>query len=126
MPERSFVGLKAIFINCTLKKSPCLSHTAGLMKVSEEIMRREGVATELIRAVDYDLPPGVQPDMREHGWARDDWPELIEKILAAFMTYNLLHLARMLKKQGGYPTYGNQRSAWDQGTRWAFDNPEYR
>lgn len=43
-----------------------------------------------------------------------------------FMTYNLLHLASMLKKQGGYPNYGNSRKAWDSGSRWEFENPEYR
>jgi multimeric flavodoxin WrbA len=43
-----------------------------------------------------------------------------------FMTYNLLHLAKMLKEQGGYPGYGNSRKDWDDGTRWNFENPEYR
>lgn len=45
---------------------------------------------------------------------------------ATFMTYNLMHLASMLKKQDGYPSYGNSREEWDDGTRWNFDNPEYR
>jgi len=40
-----------------------------------------------------------------------------------FMTYNLLHLAAMLKAQNGYPRYGNSRSDWDQGTRWEFQKP---
>ncbi|NAY91746.1 flavodoxin family protein [Muricauda sp. JGD-17] len=43
-----------------------------------------------------------------------------------FMTYNLLHMAKMLKQNGGYPSYGNSRESWDDGTRWNFDNPEYR
>ena len=43
-----------------------------------------------------------------------------------FMTYNLLHLAKMLKEQGGYSAYGNSRADWDDGTRWNFENPEYR
>lgn len=43
-----------------------------------------------------------------------------------FMTYNLLHLAKMLKDQNGYPNYGNSRQDWDDGTRWNFENPEYR
>jgi multimeric flavodoxin WrbA len=43
-----------------------------------------------------------------------------------FMTYNLLHLANMLKNQGGYPNYGNSREEWDNGKRWEFENPEYR
>jgi multimeric flavodoxin WrbA len=43
-----------------------------------------------------------------------------------FMTWNLLHLARMLKDAGGIPAYGNQRSEWDAGCRFDFENPEYR
>jgi multimeric flavodoxin WrbA len=43
-----------------------------------------------------------------------------------FMTWNLLHLARMLRDAGGVPQYGNQRSAWDAGSRFDFVNPEYR
>jgi multimeric flavodoxin WrbA len=43
-----------------------------------------------------------------------------------FMTWNLMHLARMLKDAGGFPAYGNQRSKWDAGTRFDFENPEYR
>ena len=44
----------------------------------------------------------------------------------AFMTWNLVHLARMLKDAGGFPAYGNQRSLWDAGTRLDAVNPEYR
>ena len=47
-----------------------------------------------------------------------------------FMTWNLLHLARMLKDAGGLPAHGNQRAAWDAGERSGFgpdhDNPEHR
>ncbi len=43
-----------------------------------------------------------------------------------FMTWNLLHMARMLKDQGGIPAYGNQRKQWDAGTHFDFENPEYR
>lgn len=30
----------------------------------------------------------------------------------AFMTWNLMHLARLLTDAGGIPAYGNQRSQW--------------
>ena len=43
-----------------------------------------------------------------------------------FMTWNLLHTARMLRDCGGLPAYGNVRSQWDNGTRWDFPNPEHR
>jgi multimeric flavodoxin WrbA len=45
---------------------------------------------------------------------------------ATFMTWNLMHLARMLKDAGGFPAHGNQRSKWDAGARFDFENPEYR
>jgi len=44
----------------------------------------------------------------------------------AFMTWNLMHMAKLLKDQGGIPAYGNQRSKWDAGARFDFENPEYR
>ncbi len=43
-----------------------------------------------------------------------------------FMTYNLLHLASMLKANKGYNSYGNSREEWDDGRRWSYQNPEYR
>jgi hypothetical protein len=46
-------------------------------------MDRHGVATELVRAVDHDIGTGVWPDMTEHGWVTDAWPELYQQVLAA-------------------------------------------
>ncbi|MGB3591914.1 MAG: hypothetical protein WBA16_09560 [Nonlabens sp.] len=43
-----------------------------------------------------------------------------------FATYNMLHLASILKKVGGYPAYGNLPEEWKSGNRWAFENPGYR
>lgn len=43
-----------------------------------------------------------------------------------FMTWNLLHMARLLKDAGGFPVGGNQRKEWDAGARFDFENPEYR
>jgi multimeric flavodoxin WrbA len=43
-----------------------------------------------------------------------------------FMTWNLMHLAKILKDAGGIPAHGNQRKEWDAGTRFDFENPEYR
>jgi len=45
---------------------------------------------------------------------------------ATFMTWNLMHMANMLKKAGGVPAFGNQRSKWDAGARFDYENPEYR
>ena len=188
-------------------------------------MRKHGVEVEVLRAVDHDIATGVYPDMTEHGWAEDAWPEIYPRLLASrhprhrrpdlagrqlqhhqasssgstrcrgelndkgqylfygrvagclitgnedgikhcaqnvlyslqhvgytippnadagwigeagpgpsyldpgsggpendftnrnttFMTWNLMHLAQMLKDAGGVPGHGNQRSAWDAG-----------
>jgi multimeric flavodoxin WrbA len=43
-----------------------------------------------------------------------------------FMTYNLMHLAAMLRAAGGVPGYGNRRSEWDAGCAPDQDNPEHR
>jgi multimeric flavodoxin WrbA len=234
--EWDFSDLRAIYINTTLKKSPERSHTQGLMDVSAEIMRRQGIGVDMIRAVDHEIASGVWPDMTEHGWDSDEWPEIFARVLDAdilvigtpiwlgekssvctrvierlygnssllndegqyayygrvggclvtgnedgikhcsmgilyglqhlgftippqadagwvgeagpgpsylddgsvgadndftnrnttFMTWNMMHLARMLKDAGGVPAHGNQRSKWEAGCRFDFPNPEYR
>ena len=43
-----------------------------------------------------------------------------------FMTWNLMHLARMLKDAGGIPAYGNSVELWNDGMRFDAPNPEYR
>ncbi|GAA4987292.1 flavodoxin family protein [Kitasatospora paranensis] len=75
--------LRAIFLNCTLKRSPERSHTQGLIDVSRAIMERQGVAVDVVRAVDHDLATGVWPDMTEHGWETDEWPVLYSQVMAA-------------------------------------------
>src|SRR5918999_4784141 len=82
-PPADYSDLRALFVNCTLKRSPETSHTQGLADISIEIMRRNGVAVDVIRAADHDIATGVWPDMTEHGWERDDWPVLFEQVLAA-------------------------------------------
>lgn len=231
-----FSDLRALFINCTLKRSPEVSHTQGLADIAVAIMERNGVTVEVVRAVDLEIATGVYPDMTEHGWARDDWPDLARRVLEAdilvlttpiwlgekssvctrvierlygdshllndrgqyafygrvggcivtgnedgakhcamnvlyslqhlgyvippqadsawlgeagpgpsyldpgsggpendftnrnttFLTWNLLHLARMLTDAGGIPAHGNQRAEWDAGCRFDFPNPDYR
>ena len=43
-----------------------------------------------------------------------------------FMTWNLLHLGRMIQDAGGIPAHGNQRSQWAAGCRFDHPNPLYR
>jgi len=231
-----FTDLKALFLNCTLKRSPELSHTGGLIDISRAIMEKNGVSVKVLRPVDYSIAYGVYPDMAEHGWDKDDWPTIyplvkeadilvitspiwlgekssvctqtIERLYSSsgdlneqgqyayygrvggclitgnedgakhcamnilyslqhlgyvippqadaawlgeagpgpsyldpdsggpendftnrnttFMTWNLMHLARMIKDAGGIPAHGNQRSQWDAGCRPDFPNPDYR
>ncbi|MDA7988004.1 MAG: NAD(P)H-dependent oxidoreductase, partial [Alphaproteobacteria bacterium] len=78
-----FSHLRALFINCTLKRSPEVSHTEGLMRLSRAIMDASGVKTDFVRAVDHEIATGVWPDMREHGWESDAWPEIYAKVVAA-------------------------------------------
>ena len=42
------------------------------------------------------------------------------------MTWNLMHLARMLKTVGGYDNYGNDRNALHDGSHSGIENPDYR
>lgn len=83
MSELNFDGLRALFFNGTLKKSPEVSNTEGLLRASMELMEKHGVETELIRTIDHDIATGVYPDMREHGWETDEWPEIFKKVMAA-------------------------------------------
>ena len=235
-----YSNLTALFINTTLTRSPGVSHTQRLVDASAAIMTTQGVRVDQLRSVDHPIATGVYPDMREHGWTIDAWPEIAARVLAAdilviagpiwlgdnssetkkiierlyarsgelndrgqwlyygkvggclitgnedgikhcasnilyslqhigyaippqadagwigeagpgpsygdeladgsrvgldneftqrnttFMTWNLLHLARLLKEAGGFPDHGNQRREWDAGARFDFPNPEYR
>lgn len=239
--KHDFTGLKALYINCTLTRSPGKSHTQLLIDNSRTIMDKHGVDTHVIRAIDHDIATGIYPDMRKQGWKMDAWPEIYKKYVlpadilviagpiwlgdnssitkqiierlysssgekndkrqyvyygkvggalitgnedgvkhcamnilyslqhigysippaadagwigeagpgasygdkeedgsvagfdndftnrnTTFMTWNLMHLAKMIKDSGGIPAHGNVREEWDAGTRFDFENPEYR
>jgi len=79
--KTDFSDLKALFLNCTLKKSPELSHTQGLIDISKAIMEKNGISVEVIRPIDHDIAFGVWGDMKEHGWDKDDWPEIYKKVV---------------------------------------------
>ena len=79
----TYDDLSAVFINTSLKRSSDTSHTQTLMDVAIAIMAAQGVKTTTLRAADLDIPPGVQPDMTEHGWDRDGWPAVQEQVMAA-------------------------------------------
>ena len=71
--------MKALFLNCTLKKSPEPSNGAQLAAVVRESLEAEGVETETIRLVDLDIRPGVTSDEGDG----DEWPRVHEALLAA-------------------------------------------
>jgi hypothetical protein len=59
--ETDCSDLRALFINCTLKRSPEVSNTQGLMDISIEIMRRNGVEVDSIRAIDHEIATSAPP-----------------------------------------------------------------
>ncbi len=69
--------LSVLFLNCTLSRNPILSHTEGLIKVAQRIFETNGVATKIIRPVDYDIAAGLGLDMaKTDEWEKDDWPQI--------------------------------------------------
>ena len=50
-----FSDLSALFLNCTLKRSPELSHTEGLIDISRAIMEKNGISVEVLRPVDLEI-----------------------------------------------------------------------
>jgi hypothetical protein len=89
-----FSDLSALFINCTLKRSPEISNTEGLASISMEIMRRQGVAVDSIRAIDRDIATGVWPDMRE------------KSSVCTKMIERLYGNSSLLNDEGQYAYYG--------------------
>lgn len=81
--KTDFSDLRALFINCTLKKSPERSHTEGLLGVAQDLFEANNVSVEFVRAVDEGIASGVYPDMREHGWKEDTWPAIFKKVMAS-------------------------------------------
>jgi multimeric flavodoxin WrbA len=71
--------LKALAFNCTLKRSPAESSTEVLLKEFVAALETNDVKCELVRAVDFNIKPGVKSDEGEG----DDWPGLRKKVLAA-------------------------------------------
>lgn len=78
-----FAELSALFINTSLKKKAEDSHTGLLLSASAQLMKKNGVSVDLLHFAAFDVPPGVYPDMTQHGWDKDDWPVLWEKVKKA-------------------------------------------
>lgn len=73
------MALKALVLNCTIKKSPEISNTEALIKKVTDLMEPLDVTSEIIRPVDYNIPFSVYTN----AGAGDDWPAILQKIVAA-------------------------------------------
>lgn len=71
--------LKAVILNCTLKKSPEVSNTEALIRKVVDLMTPLSVESEIVRVVDHHIPFGVESDLG----AGDEWPQIYEKLKAA-------------------------------------------
>ena len=78
-----FQGLRAAFVNCSLKAQAAESHTATLMRHAAAVMDAQGVVVDLVHAREHQIAFGMSPDMTEHGAERDDWPALFKRIMQA-------------------------------------------
>lgn len=71
--------MRAIILNCTLKRSPEPSNTDALADVVAAALQRTGVEVERIRVVDHDVKPGVSSDEG----SGDEWPRIRERIVSS-------------------------------------------
>ena len=92
-----FSGLRAVFLNCTLKRSPELSHTEGLIDISKTIMEANHVHVDVLRPVDHRIAFGVWGDMTGHGWEADDWPAIYGRVREANIPR--ARLARLVRRE---------------------------
>lgn len=71
--------LRAVMLNCTLKRSPEVSNTEALMRKVVEWWDTMDVETEILRVVDHQVRFGVTSDEGDG----DEWPGILERVLAA-------------------------------------------
>jgi multimeric flavodoxin WrbA len=71
--------LKAVILNCTLKKSPKKSNTDALIDKAVEEYKKIGVDAEVIRVIDHNVATGINSD-EGNG---DEWPKIYTKIKEA-------------------------------------------
>lgn len=81
--DLDYSSLRAMFINCTLNRSPKPSHTARLMEAVSRLLEANGVQVDTLRAIDHRIATGMAPDMATDGWSEDEWPAIFERVKAA-------------------------------------------
>ena len=72
------MSLKALFLNCTLKRSPDVSNTDALIYKVAGLLADLEVETETIRVADYKVAFGVISDQGDG----DEWPVILERVKA--------------------------------------------
>jgi multimeric flavodoxin WrbA len=79
-PQPGAPGLKAVAINCTLKRGSAASSTDLMISVlANEFAKHNVTLSETIRIANYNIVPGVSSDEGEG----DDWPDVRRRILEA-------------------------------------------
>lgn len=71
--------MRALFLSCTLKRSPAPSNTEQLAQVVADALEARGVEVSHQRLVDLDVPPGVVTDLGDG----DQWPQVHARLLDA-------------------------------------------
>ena len=71
--------MRAVLLNCSLKKGSETSNTQLLADVVIEALQGFGVVTEVFRIADLSVPPGVETDLGDG----DDWPRVHDAVLGA-------------------------------------------
>jgi multimeric flavodoxin WrbA len=82
MTENSFKDLRALFINCSIKKEKKGSHTQLLINKVTNIMEHEGVSVDQLYLLDHHVAFGMIKDGKEEG-LEDEWPSIQKRILDA-------------------------------------------
>jgi len=59
--------MRALFLNCTLKKFPQVSNTQALIAKAVYIFKGLGVESRILRVVDYNIPFEVSSNEEEGG-----------------------------------------------------------
>lgn len=119
-----FSGLSAVILNCTLN-AVVTGNEDGIKHCAMTILYA-------LQHLGYTIPPqadcgwigeaGPGPSYGDDGAGLDNFTQRNTTI----MTWNLLHMARMLKASRGLPNHGNDRNAWAAGCRFNYENPEHR
>lgn len=72
--------IKALVLNCTLKKSSEPSNTRALIEKVTSIFDENNIVTEIVTMADYNIELGITSEAVSD---QDEWPKIFEKIKEA-------------------------------------------